>query len=279
MDYHSDRFADFSAVIEDEAGRAVALFPANRVGPRLTSHGGLSYGGMISDNSMTTSRALDIFPAWFEFCRQAGVRDIIYKAVPPIYHRIPADEDRYALFVNRACLYRREVLSVVDLANPAPTQQRRRRGAERARKLGMRFSESEDFELFWPILEANLQERHGVHPVHSVSEIRTLRDRFPDNIRLFVSSNVGQICAGTVLFCSGLTVHAQYIASTSEARASGALDLLFAELLQAIAGEARYFDFGNSNEHQGRYLNRGLADFKEGFGARAICHDFYQIGL
>ena len=39
----------------------------------------------------------------------------------------------------------------------------------------------------------------------------------------------------------------------------------------------RYFDFGISNEDGGRYLNRGLAAQKEGFGGRAVVHDFYEV--
>jgi hypothetical protein len=40
-----------------------------------------------------------------------------------------------------------------------------------------------------------------------------------------------------------------------------------------------YFDFGISNERGGRILNEGLADYKEGFGARAVAHDFYELML
>ena len=39
----------------------------------------------------------------------------------------------------------------------------------------------------------------------------------------------------------------------------------------------KYFDFGISNEQQGRKLNEGLSFWKEGFGARTITHDFYEV--
>jgi hypothetical protein len=88
-----------------------------------------------------------------------------------------------------------------------------------------------------------------------------------------------RLCAGTVLYVTARVVHAQYIASDEAARSMGALDLLFTTLISWFRAEARYFDFGNSNEREGRYLNRGLADFKEGFGARAITQDFYRLRL
>jgi hypothetical protein len=279
MDYHQDRFVDFSVIVTEPSGTVIALFPANRAGPRLESHGGLSYGGIILNNSMTTTRAIDVFAGWLDYCRALGIEEIIYKAVPAIYHRAPADEDRYALFRSGAQLYRREVLSVVELAAAIPFQDRRRRGARKAAKHGLAVRESDDLEEFWPILQANLETHHNLKPVHTVAEMRLLRDRFPDNIRLFGVFDGSQMCAGSVLYCAGSTIHAQYIASTDRAREIGALDLLFTSLIETARKHARYFDFGNSNEQQGQYLNRGLADFKEGFGARAIAQDFYRVNL
>lgn len=279
MDYHQNRFVDFSVIATGPSGQVVALFPANRIGLRLVSHGGLSYGGIILDNSMTSSRAIDLFAGWLDHCRDAGIKEIIYKAVPVIYHRAPADEDRYALFRHGAELYRRELLSVVDLGAAVPFQDRRRRGARKATKHGLAVQESNNLEEFWLILQANLGSHHNLKPVHTVTEMRLLRDRFPDNIKLFGVFEGSQICAGSVLYYAGPTIHAQYIASNDLARGIGALDLLFTSLIDAARTKAKYFDFGNSNEQEGRYLNRGLADFKEGFGARAISQDFYRLNL
>jgi hypothetical protein len=279
MDYHQDRFVDFSTIATGPSGQVVAVFPANKVSFRLVSHGGLSYGGIILDNSMTSSRAIDVFSGWLDHCREFGIKEIIYKAVPSIYHRAPADEDRYALFRHGAELYRRELLSVVDLGAAVPLQDRRRRGARKAAKHGLEVRESQVLEEFWPILEANLESHHNLKPVHTVGEICLLRDRFPDNIKLFGVFEGSQMCAGSVLYYAGSTIHAQYIASNDHAREIGALDLLFTSLIDAARKQTRYFDFGNSNEQEGRYLNRGLADFKEGFGARAITQDFYRLHL
>jgi hypothetical protein len=279
MDYHQDRFVDASVVATRASGRIVAAFPANRVAMRLVSHGGLSYGGMILDSSITTSQAIDVFAGWLDHCRDIGIEEIIYKAVPAIYHRVPADEDRYALFRHGAELYRREVLSVVELGAAVPLQNRRSRGARKAAKHGLVVRESGSLEEFWPILQTNLESHHNLRPVHTVAEMRLLRDRFPGNIRLFGVFEGSRMCAGSVLYYASPTIHAQYIASTDDARDMGALDLLFILLIEAARKEARYFDFGNSNEQEGHYLNRGLAEFKEGFGARAISQDFYRLDL
>jgi Acetyltransferase (GNAT) domain len=279
MEYHSDRFADASALATDQAGRLLALFPASRSGTQLSSHAGLSYGGMISDEAMTSSLSLEIFAAWFRHFREQGVAEVVYKAVPSIYHRMPADEDRYALFDHGALLYRRDIMQTVELTAQAPTQERRRRGVKKAQKAGLAVRETDAVEAFWEVLAENLASRHQRRPVHTAEELQLLRGRFPDNIRLFGVYDGDVLLAGTLLFCCDSTIHAQYIASSVPARMSGALDLLFTTLIDMFRGSARYFDFGNSSENEGRYLNMGLIEFKEGFGARAIAHDFYRLDL
>jgi len=222
---------------------------------------------------------LDIFAALFDHCRSEGIEELVYKAIPQIYHTLPAEEDCYAMFYYGAELYRREVLSVVDLDANTAIQERRRRGARKALASNLHVEQSSKLGLFWPILKENLFGRHGLRPVHTLAEIQLLQSRFPQNISLYGVFARDRMCAGTLLYRAGPTIHVQYAASTDEARESGALDLLYTTLITDFRGQARFFDFGNSNEKEGRYLNRGLADFKEGFGARAVCHDFYKLRL
>ena len=39
------------------------------------------------------------------------------------------------------------------------------------------------------------------------------------------------------------------------------------------------FDFGISTEQGGRYLNEGLIFQKEGFGARTVVYDTYELNI
>ena len=52
--------------------------------------------------------------------------------------------------------------------------------------------------------------------------------------------------------------------------------MLFSTLIEQYH-DKRYFDFGISNEQEGRVVNHGLLGWKEGFGARCFAHDFYEI--
>ena len=69
----------------------------------------------------------------------------------------------------------------------------------------------------------------------------------------------------------------KYIGSTPEKNSLGSLDFLFHKLITEIYVNHKYFDFGNSHENGGMQINQGLNYWKEGFGARSLIHDFYQI--
>jgi hypothetical protein len=279
MDYHRDRFPDHSVLIFDEQDDLAAVLPASRDGDAISSHGGLTYGGVISDRRMTTTRMIELFAGLRAHLKGEGAHALHYKTMPRIYHRLPADEDQYALFLGGAELKRRDVLSVLSPDDSAaPVQKRRSRGAQGAAKAGVVCEETEDFTAFWDMLAANLKERFDRSPVHTVAELALLRSRFPENIRLFVARKDGKTVGGTVMYLSGQVAHAQYIASNAAGRDLGALDLLFLTLLEKLRG-FRYFDFGISTEENGTKLNKGLIDFKEGFGARAVVHDHYLVGL
>ena len=205
---------------------------------------------------------------------------MIYKCTPSFYHQIPAQEDLYALFLMKAELIRRDTGLVIDRVTPIVYQERRRRGIKKAKKVGIEVQEARSFDAFWnEVLVPNLLEKFGVKPVHSLNEITYLKHQTPGAIRQFNALLDGRIVAGTTLYINSGVVYAQYISSTYEGKATGAVDFLFDELIQSIFNEYRFFSFGIFNENQGRAVNVGLLNWKEGFGAKAYVHDFYKIEL
>lgn len=279
MEYHADRFPDYSLLIKDDKERLLALLPANRKGSVLQSHGGLTYGGFITGPGMVSVMMLKVWKAVLNYLFGEGFDTLYYKTIPAIYHRLPAEEDRYALFLAGANLCRRDVLSVVKNEPRVKYQERRRRAVKKAEKYGLQVRAGCDFEQFWPILSATLQSRFGVEPVHSLEEIQLLHKRFPENIKLYSSWREGEMLAGVVVYESSQVAHVQYIAANPEGRSRGALDLLFDTLLNEVYQTKPFFDFGISNEMEGYKLNVGLIEQKEGFGGRAIVHDHYQVSL
>lgn len=70
--------------------------------------------------------------------------------------------------------------------------------------------------------------------------------------------------------------YTQCLANSDKGRELGALDRVIDYLLKVKYADFRYFDFGTSNENHGKFLNKGLIGQKEGFGARAVVHNFYR---
>lgn len=276
MDYHADRFLDHSLLVRDGT-QLVAVLPANESKGWLDSHGGLTYGGLVLGLLTGAQAVLAMFEALRAYVRAHALAGIRYKTIPSIYHRHPAEEDRYALFRLDARLTRRDVLSVVPGGERIRYQDRRARGVKAAAKAGVSVAEATDFSAFWAVLAENLRARFGVDPVHSLGEISWLRDRFPESIRLFEATIGGCVVAGCVVYETHRVAHVQYISASERGKALHALDAVFHHLLTERYAHKPFFDFGISNEEAGRILNVGLVAQKEGFGARTMVHDYYEL--
>jgi hypothetical protein len=282
--HQDDRFRDLSLAICSDTGALLGFFPA-AVDPqddsRIVSHPGLTYGGIVHAGQL---RGQQMIEALAEICRcyaDQGFRTLRYKTIPYIYDRVPAGDDLYALFRLGARRYRCDLLSTIDLAHrPAPST-RRRRSLRKALKAGVKVRDGPELvAALWGVLEENLARKHGVSPVHSAAEIAHIRSIFPEHVRIVAGLVGGEVHAGVVLFVTPRVVHAQYIASSGIGYEVAALDAVFDHCIaSASADGARYFDFGSSNEQDGRQLNDGLFQFKSEFGAGAVAHEFYELDL
>lgn len=280
MDYHSDRFSDESYVVYDDH-KPVALFPAHRrPDGDLASHDGLTYGGFLLMSNSHANQNLLYFHALLKFLHENGTRTIFFKQLPTFYCRESADEIDYALHLMDSEVYRADISTCISLHAyyRLPFQKRRLRMIGKALKQRLRIMEADDFEAFWDeILIPNLEERHGVRPVHTKEEIALLSRRNPGFIRQFNVYDGEKILGGCTIFDTSTTAHVQYISANRDGKSCGALDYLFKILIENQFASKAYFDFGIVNEQGGKKINTGLLDWKEGFGARAFVQRFYRI--
>jgi len=278
MDYHSDRFQDNSFLIYND-GKLCAVLPANRVDDVLYSHQGLTYGGFIISAEITLRKMLDIFNLLNKELKDLGFLKVIYKPVPSIYHQTPAEEDLYALFKNNAKITGRNISSTIFQNSKMAFKKLRRHGINKAIKNNIIVSESEDYAKFWEILSENLKHKHRIAPVHSLDEICFLHSKFPRYIKLYMAYKEDVALGGVLVYITKKVVHTQYISANSMGKELGVLDLLFDYLINTEYTDVPVFDFGQSTEQKGQYLNEGLIFQKEGFGARAIVYDIYEYDL
>lgn len=280
MDYHAGRFADASVMFRC-GGRLAALMPGNIEGDVFHSHAGLTYGGLVTDSRATAEAVVAMMRMLAGDLRDRGVRRMVYKPVPYIYHRMPAQEDLYALFAlgRGAAVTGRSISSAIDLGSRIPLAESRRSGIRKALRAGVEIVRSADYAAFWEILSENLLTRHGAVPVHSLEEITALARIWPERIALHAAMLDGRMLGAAVVYVTDRVVHTQYISASPLGKSLGAIDLLIHTLLNDTYSRAPYFDFGGSTEQMGHLLNGGLIFQKEGFGGRAVCYDTYSIDL
>lgn len=280
MDYHSDRFDDHSLVALRD-GALLAVLPANRDGDTLWSHQGLTYGSWVMPSRyIDPAVMLDVMQLMVDYLRDNGFGRMVYKPVPHIYHRYPAEDDLYALWRCGGRLLECNISTTIDLSRRLPLDRGCRSAANAARRAGVEVRRSNDWAGYWQMLGQVLGERHDARPVHTLAEIQLLVGRFPDRIRLYTATTQGCLVAGVVIFELNDVAHCQYIAASSQGRELKALTLLLDYLIGLYAErEFHYFDFGTSNEEHGARLNRGLVQQKCRLGGRGILYPIYEVDV
>ena len=278
MEYHAHRFPDHSLLFLDDKQALRAVLPATREGAVLHSHKGLTYGGVISDARMKGELMAEVFEALRRYAAPAGIARVVYRRIPYIYHRLPAEEDLYELYRIGATLIGRGFSSAIAGRHRLAFNSGRRWRIKRHPASAV-IGESRDYEGFMQLVTRRLEDRYQLKPVHSAEEIALLARRFPNNIRLFTVEDGGQMHAGAIVFETDTVAHVQYMSSSEEGRALSSLDALTDVLVNTRYAEKPYFDFGIFTEGDGRILNQGLLRQKEELGGRAIMYDTYAFDL
>ena len=233
MDYHSDRFNDHSLMIYDEQ-KLIAMLPACEFDAgtpeaRIISHGGLSYGGILSDTKISAVTMLQVLEAILTYYRQQGFISLKYKAIPHIYHSSPAEEDIYALFRAGAELIQVDNSTTISQAERVTYSKSKKHGVKNAKKHDLRLCHEQSNENlcgFFDLLADVLQERHDTTPTHTFEEISLLQSRFPDNIKVHCVYDGDTMIAGALIFLTPRVAHTQYLATSDRGRETSALDLV-----------------------------------------------------
>ena len=91
MEYHKDRFQDYSVIVLD-GEKWVAVLPANRVENEVFSHQGLTYGGLIYDEKIKLASVIEMFKSVLSFLNENNIEKLQLKLILSIYHQKPAEE-------------------------------------------------------------------------------------------------------------------------------------------------------------------------------------------
>lgn len=277
MEYHADRFEDFSLLLLDENQNITAVLPANIVGKTLYSHQGLTYGGLILKFDIQLFEVINLTLSLLLYLFENQIYKLYLKQLPVFYSKTPTDEMEYISYLLNAKLVRRDSLSVINLDSKVSYNYGRKRSVKRGIDNNLICVQENTFEEFWNnILIPNLKIKHNAMPVHSLEEITLLKSKFPNNIKQFNVYKDGEIVAGTTMFIYDNVAKPQYISGNFQKNKIGSIDFLYDFLLKEFQNKS-YFDFGPSNVDEGKKVVEGILFWKESFGARTYVQNFYEI--
>ena len=278
MEYHNDRFVDHSLMFF-EGNRLLAVLPASIKKNQLYSHAGLTFGGLLYTAKLGVCDVMDIFDCLISYLQKNHFKGLTYKLIPSIFHKLPTEEDLFALYKVGARVVKRELSTAVSFENQIKFSKGKREGVKKAIKHNLSFRESTDFEKLFEIGRQIMKDRHDLAPVHNGHEMEYLKSIFPENIKMFEVSNDNEMLACTLIYDYGQTIHTQYMYNTDQGLSCGALDFLMDQVMQKYQDNKKFLSFGISTEDGGKKLNTGLQRQKEMFGGRSILHDTYELSV
>ncbi|MBU2939661.1 GNAT family N-acetyltransferase [Lacinutrix sp. C3R15] len=275
MEYHQDRFEDYSLLIFKNE-KLIAVLPANITNENVFSHQGLSYGGLIVSKKMRSQDYILAFKQVLEFLKNNSVKWLYIKELPYIYHNNLHAEFDYVVTALRAEVEALNSYYVIDdLQNYKPNRNRKR--AITIAENSQITIGNEGLEYFWKdILTVNLETKFQVKPVHTIKEIKQLMQHFPENIKFFSASINSVVKAGVVMFITKNVAHFQYSSGDEERDETGALDYLFHYIIKKYATK-KYVSFGSSATDKSLKIDLGLTYWKESFGAKLMPQKTYKI--
>ncbi|WP_343697286.1 FemAB family protein [Flavobacterium sp.] len=280
MEYHKDRFEDFSLLIfEEEKLRAV--LPANKKGNEIHSHQGLTYGGLVFLSKLNAEKVETILDSVLYFLKENKIETFYYKPIPDFYFSKGNQEMDFFLFKRNAISERKEMNLAVNLQSPLQISKSKLKHFRRIENLDLDIVEEQDFQPFWTqILEPRLLEKFNVKPVHTKEEITFLKQNFPQNIRQFSVYRNEEIIAGITIFETENVAKSQYGATSKIGEEFRALDFLFINLIHKYKRKGKhFFDMGIVNEENQSGYSSGLLKQKEELGCAVYNQDFYKIAI
>ena len=158
MEYHSDRFQEYSLLVFDEEN-LMAVVPANRVGATVFSHQGLSYGSIVIKEAIRIKEYVAIVKQIMQFLQTNGVENLEIKQLPKIYNQTIADEMDYVAFLMQSSPFRTDVYLTMDMQIDYQPNRNRKRALKIASELGIEIKEEKNYVGFWnQVLIPNLKE-------------------------------------------------------------------------------------------------------------------------
>lgn len=278
MEYHQDRFEDYSLLVFKE-NNVVALLPANVTEHIVYSHQGLTYGGLILADGIEESLLENIQNEIFSYLKNDRAKYLVVKVLPEIY----SSEAKHCLKIysknNNHVVENQNMVLAIDYNSDFKIHKTK---LKRFKKLDSSFRIKEgrsELVNFWnALLVPRLKEKYQSKPVHSLSEIEYLQSKFKNEIVQYNIYKDESLLAGITIFIKGKTVKSQYGIASVEGEKNYALDILFVYLIEKFRNEGKqYFSMGTVNNSSELGYSKGMLKQKQEFGCRVYMQDVIKI--
>lgn len=288
LSYHpQDRFRSHH-LRATRKGRTIALIPLGEAdGPATGGIGspyGGSFGGFATAPGLGTGDHVDLLDALIAYAKAGDFRSLWISSRPSPY-RVLGDGVEYALAIRGAVVVRRDVTHIANVMGTEEEAAARvrgtaRRGARKAERLGtiVRVGAVPDLPAFHELLAAD-RARLRTEPTHQLRELEYLLDSRPQDYRVLLAENDGALVGGVLLFRASAQVALSfYTARADTPAAERCMNLLMEHALaETRAWGCTHLDYGTSSILG--ELNRGLAEFKEGFGGLSYVRETWRLEL
>jgi hypothetical protein len=279
LEYHSERFVDYSLMIYDEKSVLLCLVPANFVNNSFFTHKGLTFGGFLFKKSLTSSKIKDIVDSTINFLSSKNFNRIHIKDLPEEYQLNKNHFVNYYIRNKYKTIIEQIPYSVINFNNEINLY-RRKKSIKLAQKKSVEIEFDSDITQFWnKILIPNLIEKYSTSPVHTVDEIVKLKESFPKEIILVSAFYESQIVAGILLYVNQGVIKTQYISSNKLGRSVSALDLIMSEIISHYKDTHNFFDLGSSSSNDGKTenINYNLLKWKDAFDSHLHIQELLEI--
>lgn len=112
MEYHSDRFEDFSLIFKNNEEKIMALLPGNIKDNIFYSHQGLTFGGFLIDRGVHAADMLEIFTQLKIFLKEKILKKS-YINVSRVFIIIIQHKKTYMLYLEIMQIFIVEILAFV----------------------------------------------------------------------------------------------------------------------------------------------------------------------
>lgn len=292
LNYHPiGKFIDASLLFL-QGSNIVAVIPAcvtvENNKKSFFSHKGSTFGGIVLNKSKYNITTMEqLFLLLEEYLLNEGFEFAFIKNTSDIFTLEKGDLFDYFFYKNNYQIID-ELNLYVDVENMgeeitqfwSPSNRRHYRASMKNSLQFREIIKNNELERFYSILLERLKS-HGVTPVHRLQELEELsKVRFPNCIKFYGVFNEDLLIAGTMLFLfKHRVLHTQYLAHDTYYNQIYPMSFLIYNVLKFAKDDSfKKVSFGISTENCGKFLNKGLSIFKEGFGA-TYCnnHSYYKL--